>query len=120
MTFDGFKPWGRFAERPFWQRDGPAKGSSVRCRMKICLVATDLPYLVEVLRGLADRPDCVGVKFSEGHRDGMHLGRVLLQEAEATARLVAELKKDPKLMTTLQDDGFFARFRGASSKGRTA
>ncbi len=111
MAFDGFESWGCFADLPFWQRNGPAKGTDLRSDHKICLVATDLEHLVSVLREIADRPDCVGVKFSEGQRDGMHLGRAVLTTDQATGTLVASLKQDPKLMTTVQDDSFFARFR---------
>lgn len=110
--FEGFSSWGTWEGKPFWQRMGPAEARGKRpCQAKICLVATDLEYLVECLRTLAARDDCFGVKFSEGDRDGMHLGRCMLTDREAVGEEVARLKADSKLMVTVQDDAFFARFR---------
>ena len=109
---EGFFPWGSYAGGPFMQKNGPARErGEAACQVKICFVATDLAYLIETLRALAERQDCYAVKYSTHDRDGMFLGRCFLTDAETVGRLVGTFKADPKLMTTCQDDTFFLAFR---------
>ena len=60
---------------------GPAwKDESRGCQKKLCFVATDQAMLADVLRQLAERPDCVYVKYSVYQKDGMYLGRCFLMD----------------------------------------
>ena len=112
---DGFFPKGSYAGGPFMQKYGPAHArGEAACQIKICFVATDLPYLVNIIRDLAERQDCYAVKYSTHDRDGMFLGRCFLTDAETVGQLVQTFKSDPKLMTTCQDDNFFLKFRALS------
>ncbi len=112
MVPDGFVPRGRFEGAPFLSRDGPARArGDALCNRKICLVATDLPYLVQILVGLSEREDCYFVKYSQQPRDGMYLGRCFLTSDAAIGALTRELKSDSKLMVAVQDDDYFNPFR---------
>ena len=92
-------------------RDGRAGKNAAYSRKKVCLAATDKPFLVELLYQLSEREDCYRVKYSSVARDGMHLGRCFLTTDAAAARLCQELKSHPKLLVTLQDDDFFDAYR---------
>jgi hypothetical protein len=89
-------------------------------RYKLCVVATDLDYLVEFLRAAVSRPDGYYVKYSEQPVDGMYLGRVFLNTDEALARLWVELKSDPKLLASIQDDELVRPFRSVDSGTKAA
>jgi hypothetical protein len=93
------------------ERIGPfgrdAKGSN----KKLCIVATDLKLLIDMLYGLSLRPDCAVVKYGTHQRGGMYLGRVFLATDAAVAELCGALKGHPRLMVTLQDDDFFNDYR---------
>ena len=52
---------------------------------KLCFVATDQALLADVLGQLAERPDCVYVKYSIDPRDGMYLGRWFLMDDHESA-----------------------------------
>jgi putative acetyltransferase len=78
---------------------------------KVCLTATDLGFLVDLLYGLSLRDDCFYVKYGTVSRDGMYLGRCFLASDEAASQLCNELKGHPKLLVSLQDDAWFAKFR---------
>lgn len=97
-------------------RFGPVGRGAPHSQKKVCLVATDLPFLVELLDQLSQRPDCYFVKFSVFARDGMHLGRCFLSADEEAGRLCEELKRHPKLFVTLQDDDVFAAYRTPASR----
>jgi putative acetyltransferase len=99
-----FSPWasGRFMER--W---GPLGKGAPSASQKLCLVATDAPFLIDLLYGLSLRADCVYVKYGTIAREGMYLGRCFLQTAAATAELCEQLKGHSRLMVTVQDDDFF-------------
>jgi hypothetical protein len=90
---------------PAWNREGRY------CNKKLCFVATDQALLADVLRQLAERPDCNYVKYSVWHLDGMFLGRCFLMDEQEVGRLWAEFKSHPRLMCTVQDDDFTAAFR---------
>ncbi len=81
------------------------------CQKKLCFVATDRALLADVLRRLAERPDCVYVKYSVSPRDGMYLGRCFLLDEHEVGRLWAEYKRHPRLFCSVQDDDFTAPFR---------
>lgn len=87
-------PSGRFCER--W---GPlGKGASFS-QKKLCLVATDLALLVELLYGISLREDCYCVKYGRVAREGMYLGRVFLSTDEAVTELCEEPSPDPLRVT---------------------
>jgi putative acetyltransferase len=95
----------------FMERFGPLGRTAAYSQKKLCLAATDLECLVEVLYRLSNRPDCYYVKYSTAARDGMYLGRCFLQTEQAVGRLCEALKTHPKLLVCLQDDAFFNGFR---------
>jgi hypothetical protein len=95
----------------FMSRHGGAGPSAVRSEMKVCFVATDKPFLIELMYQLSLRKDCCFVKYSVYPRDGMYLGRCFLTSEDAAGRLCAEYKSHHKLMVTIQDDDFFNDFR---------
>jgi putative acetyltransferase len=78
---------------------------------KLCLAATDAGFLVDLLYGLSLREDCFFVKYGTVARDGMYLGRCFLATDEAASQLCNELKGHPRLLVSLQDDAWFAKFR---------
>ena len=81
------------------------------CEKKLCFVATDQALLADVLRQLAERPDCYYVKYSVHPRDGMYLGRCFLTDEHEVGLLWAEYKTHPRLFCSVQDDDFTAPFR---------
>src|SRR5262245_20460051 len=99
----------------FMDRRGPAWNEEGRCcEKKLCFVATDRALLADVLRQLAERPDCYYVKYSVRPRDGMYLGRCFLMDEQEVGVLWAEYKQHPRLFCTIQDDEFTAPFRPSS------
>lgn len=105
-------PSGRFRERY-----GPCGRDGVHSNKKVCLVATDPGFLVDVLYGLSLRLDCFYVKYGIVARDGMYLGRCFLATDEAASVLCQELKGHPRLMVSLQDDAWFSNFRDQRVSG---
>jgi putative acetyltransferase len=99
-------PSGRFRDR--WGPLGPGAAHSDK---KLCLVATDLAFLRELLYGLSLRDDCYYVKYGTIEREGMYLGRCFLTTDQAVSELCQELKGHPRLMVSLQDDAGFNAFR---------
>jgi hypothetical protein len=93
------------------QRFGAAGRDAAYSQKKVCIVATDKPFLVRLVYELSLRPDCYWVKYSWEPRDGMYLARCFMTNDEAAGRLCFEYKAHPKLMVALQDDEFAARFR---------
>jgi putative acetyltransferase len=104
----------RFNTRPlgrFMDRTGPHGREAARSSQKLCIVATDLSLLKDMLYGLSLRADCAFVKYGTYVRDGMYLGRVFLATDAAAAELCEALKGHPRLLVSLQDDNFFNAFR---------
>ncbi len=101
-------PSGRFRERY-----GPRGRGGLYSRKKLCLVATDAAFLIDLLYGLSLRPDCCYVKYGTVCREGMYLGRCFLATDEAVSLLCQELKGHPRVMASLQDDAWFAEYRRA-------
>jgi hypothetical protein len=90
---------------------GPAWNEEGRyCHKKLCFVATDRTLLADVLRRLAERPDCYYVKYSVHPRDGMYLGRCFLMDEHEVGMLWAEYKQHPHLFCSVQDDDFTAPY----------
>ena len=83
------------------------------CNKKLCFVATDQALLADVLRELAERPDCHYVKYSVEPRDGMYLGRCFLMDDYDIGVLWAKYKEHPRLFCSVQDDDFTAPYRPA-------
>jgi len=107
----GDRPWEPQTES-YLVRHGPARvRGDNRCNKKLCFVATDKDFLVELLTELSDRDDCWAVKHSVSSRDGMYLGRCFLTDARTVGDLWDEYKRHPKLMCSIQDDDFTASFR---------
>jgi hypothetical protein len=91
---------------------GPASNNGKKCcEKKLCFVATDQSLLAEVLRQLAERPDCYYVKYSVYQKDGMYLGRCFLMDEQEVGLLWAKYKEHPRLFCSIQDDEFTAAFR---------
>jgi putative acetyltransferase len=105
------------ASGPFRERYGPRGPDVTYSSKKVCLVATDVQLLMEVLYCLSQREDCFFVKYGTVARDGMYLGRCFLATDEAASELCQELKGHPRLMVSLQDDDWFARFRHKRAPG---
>ena len=97
----------------FMERFGPLGRDKPYSQQKLCLVATDRAYLVNLLYELSQREDCYYVKYSTTPRDGMYLGRCFLATDGAAGQLCQELKAHPKLLVSLQDDAFFNAYRQA-------
>lgn len=95
----------------FRERFGPAWPGARESRQKVCFVATDAAFLIDLLYGLSLRPDCGYVKYGMLLRDGMVLGRCSMATDRAAAELCASLKGHPRLMVTLQDDDTLNPFR---------
>jgi hypothetical protein len=102
---------GRFRER--FGPAGPSATLSPKTSSpkKVCLVATDAAFLIDLLYGVSLRPDCGYVKYGMVLRDGMVLGRCCMATDRAAALLCAALKGHPRLLVTLQDDDSFNSFR---------
>ncbi len=94
----------RYRKRPWYKRQ-PC------CRKKLCFVAADQSLLADVLRQLAERPDCYYVKYSVHPRDGMFLGRCFLMDEHEVGVLWAQYKRHSRMFCSVQDDNFTARFR---------
>jgi putative acetyltransferase len=75
---------------------------------KLCLVATDPEFLIDLLSGLSQR---AYVKYGTIAREGMYLGRCSLGTDQAISELCQELKGHARLMVSLQDDAWFKSFR---------
>jgi hypothetical protein len=106
----------------FMQRSGAGRGPGVAySRRKLCFVATDRRFLAGVLLELSKRRDCYAVKYSVQAKDGMYLGRCFMLEDDLVGELWRLFKRHPRLMCTIQDDEFTARFRatGKSDSGVT-
>ena len=106
----------RFAPTPdgvFLQRWGKSAkpGQAPPCSKKLCFVATDRTLLSDVLYELALEPDCWFVKFSVEASDGMFLGRCFMLTPERIGTLWARFKPHPRLLCSVQDDDFVARYR---------
>ena len=112
---DAASPFPGFHEETsFYCRYGRLKETSeVFSQVKLCFVATDLPFLVSFLSELAEDPDCYHVKFSPIPRDGMHLGRCHVKDEATACAWWAKYKSHPKLMCSVQDDVATKRFRPA-------
>ena len=96
----------------FMELHGPAwYAQKPYCQKKLCFVATDRQLLADVLRELAERPDCHYVKYSVYSRDGMYLGRCFLTDERTVGLVWAEFKEHPRLFCSIQDDDFTAPFR---------
>jgi putative acetyltransferase len=112
MTIDlndpRFTPWrsGRFMGRFGRLGEGAAHSDK-----KVCLVATDPAFLIDVLYGLSLREDCYYVKYGTIAREGMYLGRCWFQTDRAAAELCNAFKGHARLMASIQDDTFFQDFR---------
>ena len=78
---------------------------------KLCFVGTDKELVASVLDELASLEACYWVKYTVADKEGMFLGRCFLTDAELLGQLWDKYKKHPRLMCTLQDDDFTARFR---------
>lgn len=105
-----FTPW---ASGRFMARFGGLGESAAHSEKKLCLVASDAAFLIDLLYGLSLRDDCWYVKYGTIARDGMYLGRCTMQTDRIAAELCQELKGHPRLMVSLQDDAFFNDFREA-------
>jgi len=102
---------------PFRERQGPRGPDGAHSSKKVCLVAADAQFLIDLLYGLSLREDCFYVKYGTVSRDGMYLGRCFLATDEAASELCQELKGHPRLLVSLQDDAWFASFRRARDPG---
>lgn len=105
------RPWKQQGTE-FMARDGPAEARGEQgCNKKLCFVATDKDFLVELLTELSERDDCWAVKHSIEPRDGMYLGRCFMTDARTVGQLWDEYKRHPRLMCSIQDDDFADLFR---------
>jgi hypothetical protein len=95
----------RAARGPMFDEEGDSP------RYKLCVVATDLDYLLDFLTRSVSRPDGYYVKYSEEAKDGMYLGRVFMGTEAAVGQLWAEVKDDDKLLASVQDDHFILKHR---------
>jgi putative acetyltransferase len=100
------------------ERSGPHGKEAPHSKKKVCIVATDLKLLADLLYGLSLRQDCNFVKYGTIARDGMYLGRCFMQTDRLAAELCEQLKHHARLMVSIQDDGFFNAHReGPEAKG---
>ncbi len=96
----------------FMDRKGAAWGNEAGyCNKKICFVATDKAFLIELLYELSNQPGCYYVKYSTKACDGMYLGRCFFVAPEDAGATWAKYKPHPKLMCSIQDDDFALAFR---------
>jgi len=114
-----FKP--SQASSKYMARRGPAytdpdPDARAPLNKKLCLVATDQAFLVELLLELSRREDAFFVKYSVAPRDAMYLGRCFLTDEWALGTLWQELKVNPKLMCSVQDDDWSIEFRRQSGE----
>jgi putative acetyltransferase len=103
-----FTPWesGRFMAR-FGRLGERAPHSDT----KLCLVATDPEFLIDLLYALSLREDCWYVTYGTVAREGMYLGRCWLETDGAVAELGKELKGHPRLMVSVQNDSLLRSVR---------
>ena len=105
-------PFSQSQDGYFMQIWGPASNTKwPGCQKKLCFVATDQAMLADVLLQLADRPDCVYVKYSTYSLDGMYLGRCFLVGEHEVGMLWAQFKRHRRLFCTVQDDDFTLPYR---------
>jgi hypothetical protein len=90
---------------------GPCYAKGYYCQKKLCFVATDLDYLVTVLKTLLVRDDCFWGKYSTEAVDGMYVGRIFLTNPAAVGEVWKQYKCDNKLFCLIQDDDFTSIFR---------
>lgn len=100
-----------YEENGFLCANGPAYEAGAYCTKKLCLVATDRDYLLGVLERFLARADCFFVKYSPAPRDAMFLGRIFLTRADEIGKAWRELKRDQKLLCSVQDDDFTLAYR---------
>lgn len=99
----------------FMQADGPARAAGLEpCHHKLCFTATDQGFLEGLLGALSEDRDCYFVKYAVEPRDGMYLGRCFMATPERVGQLWRDFKGSSKVLCTVQDDGFVARFRQRS------
>ena len=106
-----FEPSPGGAFRCRWGAANPERSKTLGSKRKLCFVATDLTFLVELLYELSNRPDAVFVKYSIEPKEGMHLGRCFLNDDRAVGELWQKYKVHPKLMCSVQDDDWSIGFR---------
>lgn len=96
----------------FFNRDGIARGKSdTHSNKKLCFVATDKEFLMELLIELSNLEECFFVKLTSKPRDGMYLGRCFFINDEHVGNYWAKYKLHPKVMCNIQDDDFSKPFR---------
>ena len=101
-----------YEEGSFLCRNGAAKSRSKDyANKKLCFVATDQNFLMELLFELSNLEDCFFVKLSSRSRDGMYLGRCFFTTDKLVGDYWAKYKMHPKLMCCIQDDDFTSEFR---------
>lgn len=100
--------------RQYFAARGPCYDEAAASpRYKLCVVATDLDYLLAFLTRSVEREDGYYVKYSAVAKDGMYLGRVFLATEQAIGALWNEVKGDDKLLASVQDDHFIQAHRSA-------
>ena len=93
-------------------KDGKARArTEVHSNKKLCFVATDKNFLMELLLELAQLEECYFVKLKDSPRDGMYLGRCFFTKDELVGQFWAKYKLHPKVMCNIQDDDFSQEFR---------
>jgi hypothetical protein len=104
--------WYRSPEGSYLCKDGPARARGEKpVNKKLCFVATDRALLVSILDELVALDACYFIKYSATDKDGMFLGRCFLTDEPRIGELWDRYKKHPRVMCTVQDDDFTARFR---------
>jgi hypothetical protein len=98
---------GKYMDRlgPSYVKGGPYLNK------KLCLVATDQDFLIELLYEIVSHPKAYYAKYSAKPKDGMYLGRVFFVEADPLGEFWAKYKTHPKLMCNVQDDDFTDLYR---------
>lgn len=96
----------------FLNRDGKARArTKEHSNKKLCFVATDKEFLMNLLVELSEHEECYFVKLTAEPRDGMYLGRCFFTNDELVGAHWAKYKLHPKLMCNVQDDDFTELFR---------
>ena len=80
-------------------------------KFKLCLTATKLDYLIEILSKVSLSKHCFRVKYRPKEKSGMYLGRIVMVDDEKTGELWCELRSDKNLLCSVQDDEFCRGFR---------
>lgn len=78
---------------------------------KLCLTATQLEYLVNILFEVSQSDQCFRVKYRPKEKSGMYLGRIVMINDEQTGQLWNHLRKDKQLFCSVQDDQFCEAYR---------